>query len=401
MFIRELLVSGLCVAFFVIYLLAERIILSRRSRVIPLRICVTGIRGKSSVTRLIAASLRESGRKVLAKTTGSKPVLIFPDGKEEEIVRRGSPSILEGKRILRRGAELQVQAVVLELMSIHPEAIFAESVQMINPQILVITNVRPDHLEQMGSSKEEIARSLAASVPEGSTVFVPQREFYKVFGEKAECTNSKLIQVPEDSYLEDIQPEKEFPFFELEENIRLSLAVTEVLGIDRKVVLQGIAKVQPDFGSLKVWSADLGSPPNRWHFISIFAANDPESTRRVLDRLQEKTSLDKEKTVGLLNLRRDRGDRTLQWFAALKEGNFPEFQKLFLIGDHTHALNRMLKLRGKPELFTLKKQSPETVLDKISETVRGEGVLVGIGNMGGFGKEFVDYWEKVGKPHDF
>jgi poly-gamma-glutamate synthase PgsB/CapB len=401
MFIRELLVLGLFTAFFVIYLLAERIILSRRSRVIPLRICVTGIRGKSSVTRLIAASLRESGRKVLAKTTGSRPVVIFPDGREEEIVRRGSPSILEGKKILRRGAELQVQAVVLELMSIHPEASFAESVQMINPQILVITNVRPDHLEQMGSSNEEIARSLAASIPEGSTVFVPQEEFFEVFGEKAKVVNSKLIPVPEDSYREENQPEKEFPFFELEENIRLSLAVTEFLGIDRKVALQGIAKVQPDFGSLKVWSAHLGSPAYRWHFVSIFAANDPESTRRVLDRLREKTSLDKEKMVGLLNLRRDRGDRTLQWFEALKEGNFPEFQRLFLIGDHTHALNRMLKRRGKPELFTLKKQSPETVLDKISETVRGEGVLVGIGNMGGFGKELVDYWERVGEPYDF
>jgi len=381
--------------------LAERIILCRRSRVIPLRICVTGIRGKSSVTRLIAASLRESGQNVLAKTTGSKPVVIFPDGKEKEIVRRGPPSILEGKKILKRGAELQVQAIVLELMSIHPEASFAESVQMIDPQILVITNVRPDHLAEMGSLKEEIARSLATSIPERSTVFVPRGEFFEIFEEKAKSANSKLIQVLEDSYQEYFQLEDKFPFFELEENIRLSLAAAEFLGIEREVALQGMAKVQPDFGSLKVWSADLGSPPCRWHFVSIFAANDPESTRRVLDRLEEKMSLNKEKMIGLLNLRRDRGDRTLQWFESLKEGAFPEFQKLFLIGDHTHALRRRLSLRNDAELFALKKQSPETVLEKISGIVRGEAVLVGMGNMGGFGKELVNYWERVGKRYDF
>ena len=340
---------------------------------------------------------------MLAKTTGSKPVIIFPDGKEKEILRRGYPSILEGKKILKRGAELQVQAIVMELMSIHPEASFAESVQMIDPQILVITNVRPDHLAQMGSTKEEIARSLATSIPEKSTVFIPQGEFFKEFEEKAKGANSKLIQVPENSYQEYFQSEKKFPFFELEGNIRLSLAVAEFLGIDREVALRGMAKVQPDFGSLKVWSADLGSPPYRyrWHFVSIFAANDPKSSRHVLDKLKEKMSLNKEKMVALLNLRRDRGDRTLQWFEALKEGTFPEFQRIFLIGDHTHALKRRLKPRSNAELFVLKGQSPESVLEKISGIVRGEAVLVGMGNMGGFGKELVDYWERVGKRYDF
>lgn len=361
---------------------------------------MTGIRGKSSVTRLIAASLKEAGFSVLAKTTGSKPVIIFPDGEEKEIVRRGPPSILEGKEILKQGAELQVQALVSEIMSIHPEASFAESVQMISPQILVITNVRLDHLAEMGSSKEEIARSLATSIPERSTVFIPEGEFFKVFEEKAKGANSRLIQVPENSYQEYFQSDKKLPFFEFEENIRLSLAVVEFLGIDRGVALQGMAKAQPDFGRLRTWSADRGSPPYRWHFISVFAANDPESTRLVLDRLQEKMPLNKNKMVGLLNLRRDRGDRTLQWFEALKEGVFPEFKRLFFIGDHTHALKRRLKLRGNAELFVLKEKSPEIVMEKISRIVKGEAVLVGMGNMGGIGREIVNYWERVGKPYD-
>ena len=43
---------------------------------LPIRIHVNGSRGKSSVTRLIAAGLRAGGLKTLAKTTGTAPLII-------------------------------------------------------------------------------------------------------------------------------------------------------------------------------------------------------------------------------------------------------------------------------------------------------------------------------------
>ena len=46
---------------------------------IPIRIHVNGARGKSSVTRLIASGIRESGKKVIGKTTGSSPRIISPN----------------------------------------------------------------------------------------------------------------------------------------------------------------------------------------------------------------------------------------------------------------------------------------------------------------------------------
>jgi len=387
-------------ALFVVYLLAERFILSRRSRSIPLRICVTGTRGKSSVTRLIAASLREAGFAVLARTTGSKPVTILPD-EEEEIKRRGSPSILEGKNILRKGAELQAQALVLELMSIHPECGYYESVQMFKPHILVITNVRLDHLAQTGSSKEDVARSIASSIPENGTVFILQDEFFPVFKEVAEKMSSKIIQVPGGSFSEYLQPKNNLPSFEMEENIRLALAVAEFLGIDKKVALQGMIKARPDFGSLKTWTADLGSPPRPWHLVSCFAANDPESTRLVLSRLLEKKFLNSKEIIGLLNLRRDRGDRTLQWLRALKEEAFPEIRKFFFTGDHAQALKSRLKMSGKAELIVSKPRGPHKIMEEIAEKVNADAVLIGMGNMGGLGKELVEYWEDIGKTYDF
>ena len=53
---------------------------------IALRIHVNGTRGKSSVTRLISAGLRSNGRRVFAKTTGTKARMIYVDGRDRKSV---------------------------------------------------------------------------------------------------------------------------------------------------------------------------------------------------------------------------------------------------------------------------------------------------------------------------
>lgn len=326
-------------------------------------------------------------------------MILFPDGEEKEIKRAGPASILEGKKILKAGSRLRVQALVSELMSIHPECSYIESARIFKPHILVITNVRLDHLAQMGSTKENVARCLAASIPEQAKVFVLQEEFFPVFREAADRLNSTLIQVPGKSSVENFKTGKKFPFFEFDENIRLALAVAGHLGIEREVSLRGINKVNPDFGSLKAWTADLGSPARRFYLVSGFAANDPESTRRVLSYITKKIHEGRREIIGLLNLRQDRGDRTVQWLRALEENFFPEFQKLIFIGDHAPALKRKLQKSGR-ELLVFKERAPREVMEKISRAVKGEAVLVGMGNMGGIGKKLVEYWEMTGEPYD-
>jgi poly-gamma-glutamate synthase PgsB/CapB len=369
-------------------------------RSVPLRIGISGTRGKSSVTRLIAAILREAGFQVLAKTTGSKPVLIFPDSEEKEIRRRGAPSIVEGEKILSVASKLKAQALVSELMSISPECGFVESCQMLKPQILVITNVRLDHLAQMGSSRESVARSLASSIPQNATVFIPEEEFFPDFEQAASKLNSQVLQVPRESSQHDFRAEGKSTWFEFEENIRLALAVAEFLGIEKEKAFRGLKKVSPDFGSLKVWTAEVGSPSRRFYLASGFAANDPQSTRLVLSSLMRRISLDEKEIIGLLNLRQDRGDRTVQWLQALEQGIFPEFKRLLLVGGHALALRRRLKKTSKIEPSVVKEKEPQKIMEEISAMARGETILFGMGNMGGAGKELVHYWEDIGKPYD-
>src|SRR5512134_2019926 len=92
----------------------------RNLRRIPVRIHVNGTRGKSSVTRLIAAGLREAGIVTCAKTTGTLPRMILPDGSEYPVFRPSSPNIIEQVRIVSTAAAYRAQALVLECMALQP-----------------------------------------------------------------------------------------------------------------------------------------------------------------------------------------------------------------------------------------------------------------------------------------
>ncbi|MCK5649821.1 MAG: poly-gamma-glutamate synthase PgsB, partial [Gemmatimonadetes bacterium] len=144
-------------ALWVGYLLVEAARLRRWQAAIPLRIAVTGTRGKSSVARMLAAVLREDGRKVLAKTTGAEPLLFFPDGREQPLRRRGRPSILEQLGVVGLGARMGVDAVVVEVMSVHPENHRIEGQHLLRPHMVLVTNFRVDHLEAQGETEDEVA----------------------------------------------------------------------------------------------------------------------------------------------------------------------------------------------------------------------------------------------------
>ncbi|NPV82652.1 MAG: poly-gamma-glutamate synthase PgsB, partial [Candidatus Aminicenantes bacterium] len=117
------LIAPFALLILLIYLSIEAVRFRRRLKKIPVRVAVGGIRGKSSITRLIAGGLRQAGLKVMAKTTGSRPVLIYPDGHEQEISRRGHPTILEQKMLVKVAAAAEADFLVSEMMSIQPECL--------------------------------------------------------------------------------------------------------------------------------------------------------------------------------------------------------------------------------------------------------------------------------------
>ncbi|MGA2533342.1 MAG: poly-gamma-glutamate synthase PgsB [Candidatus Aminicenantales bacterium] len=385
-----------CLVAFLLYLAGESLRLRRALRRVPLRVAVAGTRGKSGVTRLIAAGLRESGARVLAKTTGSRPALILPDGTERGFPRRGGPpSIREQVRLAGLAAGLKADALVTEMMSVGEECLFTESRRILRPGVLALTNVRLDHVDAMGRSREDIARTLSAAFPESAPVFFPAEESRPVFEEAAGRLGARLKPVSD-----KIEDGAAIPFGEFEPNVRLALAVLESLGVERGRALGAMSRALPDFGGLRLWTVAFGTPPRTAICASAFAANDPESSAAALEQIKTMLPTKPRPLVGLLCLREDRGDRTLQWVQAAGAGFFGEFERVAVVGGPARAAARKLRGAVGPGITKFSffaNPLPEDLMDKMVAPEAREHLVVGLGNIVGPGERIVSYWEDVGR----
>jgi len=398
-------------------LVIERLRLDRCHRAIPLRIAVTGTRGKTSVARLLASVLREDGRRVLAKTTGSQAALILPDGSVEEIRRRGQASILEQKALLHRGVDLGVDVVVAEIMSIHAENHAAETHQLLKPTVVLVTNFRVDHTGAVGDTRTDVAAVLALDVPEGSRVFVPEVEAMQTFRDSAAASGARLTEVPAGTAASMIEEGKGLGPADFDENLDLVVAAARSLGVDDDTIRTGIRGALHDIGAVRLWRYRREETAAPIFLVSAFAANDPESTMVVYDRVMKALDTSPNQCVGLMALRRDRGDRSLQWAEALAGGLLASFSHLYVTGVHAPAFRRRVRQLGRrrarrdksrgqggdrkgdaPSIRLLRSAPAANLTESVLSEIRDSGgVVFGFGNIGGVGEELVEHWARVGE----
>jgi hypothetical protein len=183
------------------------------------------------------------------------------------------------------------------------------------------------------------------------------------------------------------------------ENLDLVCAAARALGIDDRAVRAGVQRSRGDIGSLRIWRyrPDESEP---CFLVNAFAANDPESTALVHDGVMAALDLGPDHCVGLLNLRPDRGDRTLQWVSALRQGFSKRFARLYVIGLHARAVERRLRRFKHPapvEVIEFKDpvETTQTVLARVREV---GGVAFGFGNIAGPGEALIAHWDAVGEP---
>jgi len=366
--------------------------------------------------------LRQAGFRVIAKTTGSRPVIIYPDGHEEEIKRPGRPSILEQKKLVRKAAQQKADYLVSEMMSIQPECLQAESRYLLQPELLAVSNIRPDHLEVLGESKEDIALALTAAFRRKMTVYIPEEELCPAIQKGAEKKKIEIRPTRKEVTSEQLIDELVYP--EFEPNIRLALTILRACGLNDEVIAQGLKKVKPDSGCPRMWEKSFDDLGKKVYLVSLFAANDPQSSLEAMLKIMDRTSWRWRTAYWLLCFRRDRGDRTRQWVDFLVEkwrggllvcpGSDADgrlkLAGLALQGPGATAASRYLKKKLKdhtpgPPLFIVRSSSPEAVLRDILthfSSFSGEkgfspqpGPLVfGLGNIVGFGQEMIDYLER-------
>jgi len=376
---------------FIFLLLLESIQLNKRRESIPLRITVTGIRGKTSVVRLLASVLREDGKNVVAKTTGSQPCIIYKDGTEAVLKRRGLPTILEQKKLIKIAHRNNAEVIVSEIMSIHPENHFIESQKILKPHIVILTNIRLDHTEAMGNTKEEIARVFCLDIPEKATVFIPEKEKNSVILKSPQEKQSTCIEVKKnisETHFDSIQklPHHVFP-----EDVDIICSVCNYLNINKNSIENGIMNVSSDIGSLKIWTYQKNK--KNLFLINGFGANDPQSTLKTISKIKNKLPANP-KITGLLCLRKDRGDRTLQWVTFLKNNLGKIFNTLFISGGHSIYVKKKLE-----HSILITSKNPEIITDQICSHLKDQSILLGFGNFKETGDRLVNYWEKIGDKY--
>jgi len=355
----------------------------RLLRRIPVRVHVNGTRGKSSVTRLIAGGLRAGGWRVLAKTTGTTARMILPDGSEVDVYRFGHPNIIEQTRIVRRAVEEEAQALVIECMAVAPDLQPLSELRLIRSGVGAITNVRADHLDVMGPTLDDVAMALAQTAPRDGHLFTAERDRAHLLEQVARGRGSETHLVPaSNAGSADLAG---FSYIEHSDNVALALAVCAHLGMDRATALRGMQAATPDPGVLRRYTVRSGD--KQVTFINAFAANDPDSTLLIWDRLGLNTRRDRERRIVLLTCRADRLHRSHQ-LVALAAGRLGPVH-LVLAGEGTAAVAMRAVTLGIPRehVSDLGRLGAERVYERVLDLAGERAVVVGVGNIVGLGAE--------------
>lgn len=369
----------------------EKRYVNRNINQIPTRILINGIRGKSTVTRLITGILKEAGYQVVGKTTGSAARMIYWDKDEEEIIYRrpGGPNINEQRSVLAKAAKYGANAIVSECMAVNPDYQKVLQNDFVKATLVVIVNVLEDHLDVMGPTTDQIAEAFTNTIPYNGDLVVSQNEYVNYYKRVAGRRNTK-VHVADDSLISE-EFLKSFPYMVFPQNASLALAVADALGIDRKTSFKGMLKAHPDPGAAEVWT--LPTINKNVYFINGFAVNDASSTLSMLDRINALGYATENATV-IMNCRPDRVDRSQQFADDVLP--YMNVKKIIAMGQITDPIVQNFKA-GKyqaPEFINLEDQSVDRIMAELRKQ-EPNSVIFSVGNIHGDGEPLLEALENI------
>ncbi|MDO5028301.1 MAG: poly-gamma-glutamate synthase PgsB [Bacillota bacterium] len=332
------------------YLIYEDYKNKRNRKKLKALIHVNGIRGKSTVTRLIHSGLKAKGARVFAKTTGTLPMTINNNKEEDLIIRKARSNIKEQIKIIEGAVKDQADYLVVECMAVNPILQKVSQEKILYGDIGVLTNIRLDHTEEMGQSLLEIGQSLSSFIPKNGILVTSEEKYYPMLEQYCKKVNTKIIKA---------KAKEAYAYINFPENVACAVEVCKLFNIDEDSALKAMETFVRDPYDLRVFEFDSGGI-----FINGLSINDPDSSKLVYKRLIEKYAWTDKSLVLLINNRPDRGYRAQHMIDLTKElrpdqillcGSFSKYLLRHLQGFDTRIIKDIkdldFSLYGKDQLI--------------------------------------------------
>ena len=364
---------------------------------IPIKVNINGIRGKSTVTRLITSILTEAGYKTVGKTTGTAARMIYWFQDDEDIIVRQpqGANIGEQLKVLQKAADLNAEALVCECMAVNPDYQKVFQFRMLEANIVVIVNVLEDHLDVMGPTLDQIAQAFGATIPYNGFLITIDCAYTDYFKQIAKERNTKVI-IADNSKITDEYLAK-FDYMIFPDNASLALAVGEALGIDEETCFKGMLNAHPDPGAMRI--TRIGDENLNCTFVNGFAANDPQSTVNIWERVKE-LEYNTEDPIVIMNCREDRVDRTEIFVSDV----FPKIQThtLVAIGEVSEPITTAFNNGQFPNVknyINLEYAEPDKIMETLNPLLK-DRMVFGVGNIHGQGEAFIEKLLSMARDED-
>jgi poly-gamma-glutamate synthase PgsB/CapB len=279
-------------------------------------------------------------------------------------------------------------------MAVLPDLQEISQSKLVRSTIGVISNVRMDHVDEMGPTADDIARSLSRSMPYDGVCVTAEHDRLPVLKQEAARRNCELLVVDPTSVTDEEMAG--FGWITFRENVATALAVAQRLGVNRAAALRGMWAAAPDPGVLRI--DEYLAAGKRLRFANMFAANDPESTLMNIRELFAGRLITRPLHL-VIGCRPDRIERNGQ-IAALVPRIAPD--RVVLIGEPTRSAwaaipakwhDRVLDLGGRRDAAEL--------LGGIVAGIDREASVLAVGSIHGQGELLLKQLETLqGVPAD-
>lgn len=362
---------------------------ANRLKKIPLRININGIRGKSTITRMAYSVLREDHYRVIGKTTGTDARMMYWfTQKEYDVIRKPQgANIGEQRDIIRKVVKQKANALVNECMAVNPDYQITFQKDLVKANIGVIVNVMEDHMDVLGPTLKDVAQAFTATIPYNGKLVVMKDEYTDFFAKEAKKRNSEIIVVDKDEIPESYL--RKFDYLVFPDNVAIVLGIAEAVGVDYETALQGMLNAPADPGAVRIKYFYANNTQNV--FVNAFAANEPKSTKAILNKVESYNYLYKKKII-ILNCRSDRIDRTQLFVENFLED--VDYDVLICTGKSTQMVSNLMQKMPDKKYLNYEGQEFSEIEKGIMH--ESENALVFcVGNIHGPGGRIAEFIEGV------